>query len=78
MGYVADKFSMSFSDMSKENISEYVSSRGVDSEVAERLVSLIDACEFARYAPEASYEEMDKHYREAIEIITSLEDKFKS
>jgi tetratricopeptide (TPR) repeat protein len=37
----------------------------------------MDACEFARYAPDAGHEAMDAHYQEALKVISSIDAKMK-
>ena len=73
LGYVSDKFNMDAADMSKDNISGKLSESGVDKAVADDFVSLLDACEYARYAPGSGNEAMSAHYEKAVVTISLIE-----
>ena len=73
LGYVSDKFNMDAADMSKDNISEKLAGSGVGKAVAEDFVSLLDACEYARYAPGSGNEAMSAHYEKAVTTISVIE-----
>ena len=73
MGYVSDKLTMPVSDLSKDNISEALASRGVPQDVTDRLMNIISTCEQARYAPDYTPEQMEYQYRDALETITAIE-----
>lgn len=73
LGYVADKFNIDASDMNKENISEKLSGAGVSKDVSDEFVGLLDACEFARYAPGSGNEAMSAHYDKAVAVISMIE-----
>ena len=77
LGFVGDKLSMDMADQSKENIAAALVSRGVSQEVADAFVALLDACEFARYAPDAGHEAMNTHYEEAVRLITAIDSSMK-
>ena len=61
--------------MSKDGIRSRLADKGVPEETAGRFIALLDACDYARYAPEPSYEDMGKHYEEAVDMILYLEEK---
>ncbi len=77
LGYASDKFNMDASDMSKENIAERFKESGASEAAVADFVALIDACEFARYAPDAGHEAMNAHYDSAVHTISSIEDSMK-
>lgn len=76
-GYLADKFAIPASDLSRERSSEVLSSNGVDAQTIDELLEIIDSCEFARYAPSSEASGMDKIFNQANELITKLENKLK-
>ncbi len=78
LGYVADKLNISVENLNKENISEQLSQREVPQELVDLYVSLIDACEFARYSPDAGNEAMTSHYNDAVKAISSIDSAMKS
>lgn len=73
LGYVSDKLNMDAAEMSKENISLRLSESGASEELAQQYIDLLDACEFARYAPAAQGEALQAHYDEALGAITRLD-----
>lgn len=73
LGYVSDKFNMDAADMSKDNISEKLTEAGADAGAAGDFVALLDACEFARYAPGSGNEAMAAHYEKAVVTISLIE-----
>ena len=77
LGFVSDKLSMDMASQTKENIESALKERGVSADVATRFTALLDACEYARYAPDAGHEAMDTHYHEALETITIIDSSMK-
>ena len=77
IGFVADKLTMDMADQSKENIAAALASRGVSEETARAFTDLLDACEYARYAPDAGHEAMNAHYEQAVSVITAIDASMK-
>lgn len=73
LGYVSDKLNLSLSDISREKIEELLISRGVKEENISQLLSLIEQCEYARYAPDPGGDNMEKNYSKALDLISSME-----
>ena len=73
LGYASDKLTLALSDLSREKIRESLAVKKVKDELADEFISLIDACEYARYAPDGSGVEMHNNYDRAIKLISSLE-----
>ena len=71
-GFVADKLNMVIADMSRENIVERLSESGVPDDVVAEYCALLDACDYARYAPSAGHEAMNTHYEQAVEVISAM------
>lgn len=71
-GFAADRLSLDMTDMSKDNIAAELASRGVSEESVAEFTALLDACEFARYAPSGESEEMKSHYDKAVNVISSI------
>ena len=72
-GYVGDKLNLPVTELSKENVGEQLQQRGVDEELAGRLLRAIGDCEFAQYAPGDAAATMDRIFSEATEVINSLD-----
>ena len=77
VGFVADKLTMDVADQSKENIAAALSARGVAPETVTAFTDLLDACEYARYAPDAGHEAMNAHYQQAVSVITAIDASMK-
>lgn len=77
LGYVSDKLSLDLADQNKENIAASLGERGVPEEVVKDFTDLVDACEYARYAPDAGHDAMNAHYEKAVSVITALEGSMK-
>ena len=72
LGFISDKLNMPVADLSKDRISEALENASVDKALIESFIGLLDACEFARYAPDAGSEAMSAHYNAAIDVISSI------
>ena len=77
LGYVSDKLNMDASDLSKENISAQLVAAGVQEPLAAEFIGLLDACEFARYAPDSGNEAMNTHYETAVSVISTIDASMK-
>ena len=77
LGFVGDKMAMDMADMSKDNIETQLVSRGVPEATAKDLTALLDACEEARYAPDAGHDAMNEHYEKAVSTITAIDASMK-
>lgn len=73
LGFVSDKFNIPAADMSHDGISARFAESGLDESCAASFLSLLDACEFARYAPSSDNSSMKEHYNTAIDIIASID-----
>ena len=78
LGYVSDKLSIPAADLSKERIAEAFAERGVQEELSAGLIHILDACEFARYAPDTELAERENLYNEALTVISQLEGQVKN
>lgn len=72
-GYVSDKLGIPVADLNKDNLRAKLVTHGVEQEVIEQYISLIDKTEFARFAPSGGTQEMGNVYQEAIDTITKVE-----
>jgi len=77
LGFVGDKLAMDMADLTKENIEAALVSRGAPETVATDFTALLDACEEARYAPDAGHEAMNEHYEKAVATITAIDASMK-
>ena len=77
LGFVSDKLGMDAADMTKENISARLAESGAGEGLAAEFVALIDACEFARYAPDAGHDAMNTHYEKAVSVISAIDERMR-
>ena len=77
LGFVADKLNAPVAELSRENISELLSLRGVSGESVGKYIGLLEACEFARYAPEGGSDAMSAHYQAAVDVISAMDTEMK-
>ena len=78
LGFVSDKLNMPASELSRDKISESLAERSVEQSLIDTFIGILDACEFARYAPDAGNAAMAAHYNSAIETISSIDSNMKS
>lgn len=71
-GYLSDKLAMPVSQLSRDNISATLSSKGYSEESTEAIVSVLDDCEMARYTPDSS-SRMDSVFERGVNAINQLE-----
>jgi hypothetical protein len=73
IGYMADKFTLSLSEINRDNMKESLLNHNHPEEVVNNLFTLLDACEYARYAPSTGYTAMENDYKAAINVISQIE-----
>lgn len=72
-GYLSDKLAIPASDLSRENVSEKFAEKGINEEVSNQVIEVLDMCEFEHYAPETMSKPMDEVYAMAAQAIETLE-----
>ncbi len=72
-GYISDKLILPVSELTRDRIAEELAGRGCSQELISELFGVLDACEYARYAPSAGNEAMEHHYQDAMRIISEIE-----
>lgn len=78
LGYVSDKLIIPVADLSKERISSSLAEKSLPEQLITRFISILDRCEFARYAPDTKTAEMETLYDEAVSVLSEIESKLKS
>jgi hypothetical protein len=76
-GYLSDKLNIPVADLSRESAREAFAERSIEEPYIETFTSVIDECEFARYAPGSGQKEMAQLYRDAANVISKLEQRVK-
>lgn len=78
LGFVSDKLNIPAAELSRDRISGSLAERGVEASMTETFIGILDACEYARYAPSAGNEAMTAHYNAALDVISSIDSSMKS
>jgi len=76
-GYISDKLNIPVSKLTKDNVDIELTNYGVNAELTKEFLSVLDQCEFARYAPGDPNEAMDNVYSSAIEVVSKMENIIK-
>ena len=76
-GYLSDKLFIPVADLSKEYAKEKLSKYNVDEDIINSYFSVIDSCEFARFAPSSQSASLEDIYKSAITTISKLEQKIR-
>ncbi|MEO8149369.1 MAG: BatD family protein [Bacteroidia bacterium] len=71
-GYLSDKLAIPVADLTKETASAKLFTRKVSNETVNKLITTLDMCEFARFAPSAA-STPQTIYNDAVNIITKIE-----
>ena len=72
-GYLGDKLAMPVADLSRDKIQEQLDRYGVTQEIISRFTTILDRCEFARYAPAQAEGAMEQLYQETLDTIGLME-----
>lgn len=73
-GYLSDKLAMPSSQLTRQNIVESLTSKGIEPAVTEKVIAVLDECEMARYTPDSSSDSsMEALYNQATEAINTME-----
>lgn len=76
-GYLADKFNIPLSELSKDSVEDALTGKDVMDETVKQFIECLNNCDFARFAPGDPSTNMDKIYNEALEIISKIERELK-
>lgn len=72
-GYLSDKLNIPVADLNRDKASDTLSKRGVAPDVITDFISLLDTCEFARYAPSSAGGTLSELYSQAAMLMGKLE-----
>ena len=72
-GYLSDKLNIPVSELSRENVKETLMKHNVNDTIISDFISVIDSCEFAKYAPATNNNGLESDYKKASEIINTFE-----
>ena len=78
LGFISDKLNIPVAELSRDRIAESLKEGNVEESSIDTFISILDACEFARYAPDAGHEAMEAHYKSALDVISSIDSNMKA
>ncbi|MBK6347806.1 MAG: protein BatD [Bacteroidales bacterium] len=76
-GYMSDKFNIPRSTLSMTSVNEALIAKNVNEELIKQFISILNNCEFARFAPGNKSQAMDELYNQAIDVITRTEQELR-
>lgn len=76
-GYASDKFGIPLADLNKDTILQILREHQVNEEVSLQFVTMINDCEFARFAPSAPNGSMEQMLTESMKVMTIMENSIK-
>ncbi len=74
-GYLSDKLAIPQSQLTRNVVVEKLKEKEISTEQIEKLLEIIDRCEFARFAPASQPAEAENLYNSAVKFIRDLENK---
>lgn len=76
-GFVGDKFNIPLAQQNKEAMEEILKGKGLKEETIVNFSTILDTCQFARFAPTAVKGSPSDIYNDAIALINSIEEEVK-
>ena len=76
-GYLSDKLNIPQANLTKDNVEAELMEFGVDKEVSDHFISILNTCEFARYAPSQAPEAMEQLFQQTVNVIGKMENLIK-
>jgi xylose isomerase len=73
LGYIGDKTNIGIGELSKDRIKEIISAKKDGAAVAQEVARLLETCEFARFAPMGTNEQVSDFYNNCVQQINKLE-----
>ena len=76
-GYLSDKLTIPVAELTRERASSAMEQRKVSGNIIPRFISILDTCEYARFAPGGGSEKMKDIYEEATDVMSQMEKEIK-
>lgn len=76
-GYLSDKLNIPQAELTKDNVQAELMTYGVDKELSDNFMNILNTCEFAHYAPSQAPEAMDQLFKQTVEAIGKMENTIK-
>jgi len=72
-GYLSDKLLMPVSELTRDNARVALLEKKIPEDQVNRLMEIIEECEYARYSPSSAAGDMNRIYSDTIKFITDIE-----
>ncbi len=76
-GYVGDKLGIQLAELSRETVGISLKARNVSDESINKILTTLDHCEFARFAPTSDSLDMQNIYNQTVDLISTIEEEIK-
>ncbi len=76
--YTSDKLNLPVAELTKENMERLLASKNVSTGTIQKLLTTLQQCEMAKYAPGALSENLQGVYNDTVELISSIEHELKA
>jgi len=76
-GYTSDKLNIPLSKLTKETIDSELAVFNVGEDIRSQYTTILETCEYARYAPATDNQAMDNIYEKTMEVINKMENTIK-
>jgi hypothetical protein len=76
-GYLSDKLNIPLADLTRENVGAELFKYGVEESLSEEYMDILNACEFARYAPSQVSDTMEQLFKQTRDAISKMENTIK-
>ncbi len=76
-GYISNKLNIPTANLNKETITDSLRTKSVKEETIQQLMTTLDNCEFAHYAPAAVSGDLKSIYDNTVQLITKIEHEIK-
>lgn len=75
--YLSYKLNITVSMLTKDNVIAELQNRNIDEVLIQEIIHILNTCEFARFAPTNSQQEMGHLYASSISALSKLENSFR-
>ena len=72
-GYLSDKLTIPVASLTKDNVETELIRYGVDESLIRSFIDILNAAEFARFAPSQGQGAMDELYEQTVDAINQME-----
>ncbi|HMM11766.1 MAG TPA: BatD family protein [Bacteroidales bacterium] len=76
-GYISDKYTLPRSELSIDNVKNYLLTRNAPENLIDQFVDTLNLCEYARFAPGDTGKKMEDLYQKGIDVISKAENLIK-